>query len=272
MSLNCRRPLAVVIGCGGVGGLAAAKLVADGWHVIGIRRQPGAAAVPWRWHAGDAHDPQLHLTIVRRWGPIDAVLIAMPPGLRRGGDNHLDHVVWQCHRWYPTARVVLISTTGVYADAGGRRISEHGELGRSHRAQRLVAIEHAARAHPGGACVLRATAITSAGRAWSSPRANAGVPTVQTPVARAFNYVHEADLAAIASRAMLGMLDQGVWNVAAPETITLVSYWRRVAALRGHPIALKPSARLSTPERVIDASALTQALPPLWTWRPALAD
>ena len=245
----------VILGCGVVGTLVGNLLAHRGWTVVGSRR------TPW---AREAQDPIPEFPLLAGGllpvGPAEALLVAANPGIRRGRDNGIATLITAAsHRW-PSARLVLISTTSLYGDAGGEGVAEDGHLGTDPESQALRAIEQAAEAHPNH-LVLRATALIGPTRTFARSRAlaahAAGIPlTIKGDPDRPFSYLHDDDLASIAAEALAGDLGTGVLNVACPHRLTVRAYYQ--AAVAGLSVVGDGSDQ---PRRWIDAGRL-------WAQRP----
>jgi len=261
-----RSPLAVVSGCGAVGSLVAARLLDRGWRVIGVRRQPAPLPIGVRGWFGDAADDALLAGVTRAYGRPDAVALTANPGLRAGGDHHLDGIALRVTRHWPGARLVYTGSTAVYADSGGRWIDERGRLARGHRPERLRAIEAAVLAH-GDALVLRAGALGGLARAERSARLRSGALRVRGSPARSLSWIHERDLAALVVHALADVAPQGVINAVAAEHPSVASFHRRSAAELGWHLTVSGDAR-SAPERRITSHRHAELLPAGWRWRP----
>jgi nucleoside-diphosphate-sugar epimerase len=244
----------IVLGCGDLGARVRALWSAPS---LGVRRQGGAGVV-----AGDLADPSLYDRL-----PADPaeVLIAATPGLRRGRDHGLVAGVALAAERFPGARLVLTSTTAVYADAAGGDVDEDAAVSADDPAVAgLLAIERAAAAHA-RALILRLTAITGPGRDRVRRLvAGAGAAlAIGGDPERPFSWVHADDAAAVCVQALTGALGTGLLNVAAPERMSWADYYRLHAEGRDLRIISDGSA---APRRRIAADRLHRLLPGM-RWR-----
>ena len=132
----------------------------------------------------------------------DAVLSSVPPGR---GDPVLD-------RYGDTlgGRLVYLSSTGVYGDAGGAWVDEHSPTGGGRRKARAQAdaawLER-------GAWVLRLPGIYGPGRSAFDRLASGRAHLVDAP-GQVFSRAHVADIASAAIRALVGDSVAGAYNIA----------------------------------------------------------
>lgn len=254
-----------ILGCGVVGVLVGNRLVERGLRVNGVRRTPEATAGNrFPIIAGDISEAALY----KRLEPPSAVLLAANPGLRHGRDNRLAAAAQLITKHWPMARLVYTGSTAVYADHAGAGCDEQAAVAESDPAVAgLLAIERAVQDH-GDALVLRATALIGPTRTNALDRLRRGETTVKGDPDRPFSYVHEADLAELCVRALLGRLGRGILNAAAPERLTLRGYYRLLAHRAGITAEITGDGS-AVPSRWIDARRL-QALVSDLDWRRPL--
>lgn len=256
----------LILGCGVVGLRVGQRLVAAGHAVTGIRRTPvhGATEAPFPVLAADAGELALHAGL----GLYDAVLLAANPGIRRGKDNGLARIARIIATHHRSARAVYTGTTSLYGDAQGGAVDEHGALDDSDEARALQAIEKEFLEHP-DALALRATALVGPTRTFTRERiiASGGEVTVKGDLERPFSYLHEDDLADLCVTALLGGLGQGVLNAAAPEALSLRSYYELLAHNAGVTVRLTSDGS-HQPSRRIDAACLYRRMPHAVWQRP----
>lgn len=231
---------AVIIGCGDVGCRVGALLRARGTAVIGVTRfQAGceriqaADLVPWRL--------DLDGELPRRLEPAHGALVfyfAPPP--RTGDDDpRLEAFLRALGSRTRPARLVYISTSGVYGDCGGAWVDESQPLAPGTlRAKRRVAAEELlwnwSRERGVDLVVLRVPGIYGPGRL-PVERLRRGLPVICDSQAPFSNRIHADDLAAaallVADRTAAG----GVYNVADGHPTTMTDYFNRVADLMELP-------------------------------------
>ncbi len=274
----------LILGCGTIGTLVGGLLVADGHHVLGVRRQPLPLEAGFRIVPGDIADPgwwsEIAMLMGESWEdhvgsgvepgpPFHAVLLAANPGLRRGRDNGLERAARLVGRFLPGTRLVYTGTTAVYADAGGADVNEDGQVDAADPAiAGLLAIETAVLAH-GGALVLRMPALIGPTRQHALERLRSGDGSVRGVLSRPFSFLHELDCAELCVEALVGQggnsgigdsavggggLGTGILNAASPLRITAREYYASLARAAGVP---EPRGDDSAgPSRWIDASRL----------------
>jgi nucleoside-diphosphate-sugar epimerase len=263
----------LILGCGSLGELVGARMVAQGHRVTGIRRTPGTVpnGLTLRW--GDAADPAVHAGITE----VDAVLLAANPGIRRGRDNGLVELARVAGVRYPHARLIYTGTTSVYGDAAGGAVGEDGPLAADAESQALLAIEAAVAALP-QSLILRATAIVGPSRNFARERLSQAVAgrsvgelVVKGDPERPFSYVHEYDLAEVCTHAVVHGLGRGIvrlLNVAAPDVLTVRDYYGLLARELGVTVTIRGDGS-AVPSRAIFARKLYSLLPG-HAWRGVL--
>jgi nucleoside-diphosphate-sugar epimerase len=253
----------LILGCGDIGCRVGTLLHREGASVVGVRRHPPADhTTPFPLIAGDIADAAWWDS--QNFTPT-AILLCANPGLRRGRDNGLQAAAQMVAQRFPEAQFVYTGSTAVYADMQGGPADEFAALHCDDPAVAgLLAIEAAVFAHP-LALVLRVTAIVGPTRTHAQERLAKGETTVRGNPDRPFNYIHEDDCAALSVLAMRGELGCGILNAAAPETLTVRSYYERLAAQLGIQVDIQGDDQ-AAPSRRIDAARL-HALLPQWTWR-----
>jgi nucleoside-diphosphate-sugar epimerase len=211
----------------------------------------GASAVP-----ADLDRPGSLKRLPRDWG---LLLHCAPPPARGRRDTRTRNLLRaQAARSlsrapHPTRVVVYLSTSGVYGDCGGARITESRPLDpQNARAVRRadaerVLIRHAKR----GAfrlAILRVPGIYSAGRL-PLARLAAGTPTLAADEDVYTNHIHAADLAAIAVAAYIRGKQRArprvrVYHASDDSELKMGAYFDLVADAFGlaHPPRLPRSA------------------------------
>jgi len=253
----------LILGCGVVGVLAGNAMVQQGLRVHGVRRQPDPqAGADFPITAGD-------IAATSWWTAQTQVpariLLCANPGLRRGRDNGLAAAAQAVARFAPHCRFVYTGSSAVYADAAGAAADEQAPVAADDPAiAGLLAIEQAVAQVPDH-LILRVTALIGPTRTHVQERLARGERTIRGDPERPFSYVHEADAAAIAVRAITGALGRGVLNVAAPEQMTVRDYYQRLAHGLGLTVELSGDGA-GLPARRIAAEQLYQYLPN-FSWR-----
>jgi Nucleoside-diphosphate-sugar epimerases len=136
-------------------------------------------------------------------------------------------------------RVVLISTTGVYGDCGGRWIDESEPLKPiAARAKRRVDAEHAVQewvARFGGeSVILRVPGIYAPDRL-PLERLQRGEPVLYEAEAPWTNRIHADDLAMVCKRAMEMAPSGAIYNATDGHPSTMTDYFNQVADYAGLP-------------------------------------
>ena len=199
----------------------AALLRGEHWRVTGTSRSaPGAAAIARRGFEavvfpGDAPMENAAATL----HGVTHVVVSVPPG--ESGDP-----VLRCHRGDLAACASLewvgyLSTTGVYGNRDGGRVSETSPLDPSSpRARRRVEAETAWRAFGAetGTCVeiFRLAGIYGPGRS-ALDRVRDGTAQRIVKQGQIFSRVHVADIAAVLRAAIARPVPGAVYNVADDE-------------------------------------------------------
>jgi nucleoside-diphosphate-sugar epimerase len=160
----------LIIGCGDVMRRALPQLV-QRWHVLALvrSRDPQLADLGVTQIEGDLDQPD---TLTRLAGISDAVIHSAPPPPNGMGDTRTQHLLAILQRGKSLPRqLVYISTSGVYGDCGGARVSEtRMPAAQSARAARRVDAEKRLRRfgrEQGRFChvsILRAPGIYAADR------------------------------------------------------------------------------------------------------------
>jgi nucleoside-diphosphate-sugar epimerase len=177
----------VILGCGFVGIEVARRALAEGRTVVGTTRsEPASADIAWQ--RAPALTYELTRTLVT---PGASVLVAFPP------DGRTDIEIAPA---LEGARIVYISTTGVYGDARGRVDESTNVDGSEPKAFARLAAERAYLDR--GATVLRAAGIYGPGRGLHRRllKGDFRIPGSGTNVV---SRIHVADLARLAV-ALLG--------------------------------------------------------------------
>ncbi|MGH8686338.1 MAG: NAD-dependent epimerase/dehydratase family protein [Burkholderiales bacterium] len=170
----------------------------------------------------------------------DAVLHCVPPPPRGTSDPRTANLLAALSkgRILP-ARVVYVSTSGVYGDCGGARVDESRAVrpgtDRARRrvdAERRLALWCSERGV--SLVILRAPGIYAADRL-PLERLRAGTPALREEDDVFTNHIHAEDLAAIAVRALRDATPAGTYNACDDSEIRMGDWLDLVAARAGLP-------------------------------------
>ncbi len=236
------RPTLLIVGCGDVG-LRVLRALSPGWRVLALTSQPdrraelrAAGAVPL---VGDLDDPA---SLGRLGALADAVLHLAPPPGQGDTDTRSRHLLRALARGGTLRRLVYVSTTGVYGDAGGERIDETRPVRpTTPRARRRVDAEAlwrwAGRRSGIAVTLLRVPGIYALDRAGGDPRERVrrGMPVLAPADDVYTNHVHADDLARACIAALHRGRPQRAINVVDDSEMKMGDYFDLVADLHGLP-------------------------------------
>jgi len=230
----------VILGCGYVGRHVAALEQDAGNDVLGVVRSD-AGAETLRQHGIAAALADLDAPASLAALPLSGSVIYYfaPPPPRGITDPRMQAFVDTLDPAAPPARVVLISTTGVYGNCAGAWIDEDTPLNpQADRAHRRADAENTLRQW-GRACgvpvvVLRVPGIYGPGRL-PEQRLREGRPVLRENESPYSNRIHVRDLArACFAAARRGRADR-VYNIADGHPSTMTDYFNHVADALGLP-------------------------------------
>lgn len=207
-----RRERVLLIGCGDVG-LRVARRLRGRVRLLALTSSPDrVAALRERGLVvlrGDLDEPA---SIARLAALATRVVHLAPPPGEGAADPRTTALLRTLRLRMPPASLVYGSTTGVYGDCGGERISEaHAVAPRTSRAQRRVDAERAVRFFGRSASVragiLRIPGIYAPDREGGTPRERLqrGTPVLRSEDDVFTNHIHADDLA----RALVAALWRG---------------------------------------------------------------
>ena len=217
------------------------KLLISGYGDIARRAAPRLearyAVQPLsRGHGFDLDRPE---TLVAVQGA-DAVLQCAPPPNTGAADTRTTHLLAALAkgRILP-ARVVYVSTSGVYGDCGGARVDESRAVRpQTDRARRRVDAERQLAlwcSERGVALViLRVPGIYAADRL-PLERLRAGTPVLRAEDDVYTNHIHAEDLASIVVRALEDAAPAGTYNAGDDSEIRMGDWFDLVAERAGLP-------------------------------------
>ncbi len=229
---------ALVLGLGYVGQPLARRLGTAGWDVTGWVRTPeSAAALPPLGLrgivTGSVGDPACWQKLSR----LDLIVHAASSS--RGGAAAYEEVfargIGEAASRHPFARLVMISSTSVYAQREGELVDETSpaepatETGRILRAAEQVAIAH-------GGIVLRSAGIYGPGRLVLVEKLRRGDAVIEGDGGRWLNQVYRDDLV----EALLRGVDTGepgeIYNASDDEPVRQRDYYAWCAGRLGLPL------------------------------------
>jgi nucleoside-diphosphate-sugar epimerase len=229
----------VIVGCGYVGRRVAAAYLERGASVLGIVASKRSAdalaasqipAVPRDLASDELGD--LPFADVR-------LFHFAPPPARGLEDQCTRRLVSAFERAGQPARLVYISTTGVYGDCQGAWVDESWPpQPAADRARRRWDAEQTlrqwARATGGQLVILRVPGIYGPDRL-PLERLRRRLPMVREADAPYSNRIHVEDLVAACVAAMEGSNATGIYNVSDGHPTTMTDYFQRVADAAGLP-------------------------------------
>ena len=124
-------PSLLIVGCGQLGERIGLSLVRKGWRVGAIRRRPPVADSAFEWFAADYSRPG-SLNFVKAWRPSYVLTTLTPASMDEAGyvTGFSDAVSNLLNGLgdYPVRRLLMVSSTRVYAEAAGGWVSEGSAL------------------------------------------------------------------------------------------------------------------------------------------------
>lgn len=256
--MRFRRPRVLIVGCGDVGQRAARRLPPR-VRVLALARDAAQApllrAQGIQPLAGDLDDA----ASLRRLAGVGTHVIHLAPPPRAGeGDPRTAALLQALARRSLPAALVYGSTSGVYGDCGGARVSETRALNpQTARARRRVAAERQVRAFGRAlgvrAGILRIPGIYAAGRPGGTPRERLlrGTPVLAASDDVYTNHIHADDLARAVLAALWRGRPQRVVHASDDSELKMGDYFDLAAELY----------RLPRPPRVSLAEAREQLSP-----------
>jgi nucleoside-diphosphate-sugar epimerase len=255
-NVRFNKPRLLIVGCGDVG-MRLLPLVRERFRVFAVTSQPArcaelraAGAIPI---VADLDRP----ATLKRLAPLASRVVHLAPPPRQGA---LDARTRNLTAILPEgARVVYISTSGVYGDRGGAVIDETApRAARNARAQRRVDAEQVLRAWAVGAggqvAILRAPGIYATDRL-PLERLRQGTPALAPADDVYTNHIHADDLARLALLALFRGRPGRAYNASDDSRLKMGEYFDLVADAFGLPRAPRlPRAEL---ERVVSPMLLS---------------
>lgn len=245
-----------IVGCGDIGVRIARRIMSSGGHVNALVRSPESAErvcsfgiAPVMGNLDDVES----LTALPLAGKL-VYFLAPPPG---GGplDTRMRNFCKSVNRENAPAKVIYMSTSGVYGDCGGEWVTEETPANpQTSRAQRRVDAEKTlmawSRENGVAYVILRVTGIYGPGRL-PVARIRQGHPVLLEQDSPPTNRIHADDLAAVCVAAATAA-DGEIYNVSDGNPGTMTQYFNLVADMLG----------ISRPEQVSMEKA-EQAMNPM---------
>lgn len=232
------------------------------WHVLALVRQrdPQLAALGVTQIEGDLDRPD---TLTRLAGLADAVIHSAPPPAQGTGDTRTRNLIAVLQRGKSLPRqLVYISTSGVYGDCGGARVSEtRSTAAKSARAARRVDAERRLRRfgrQRGRLCrisILRAPGIYAADRL-PLERLHKRLPLMLPTEDSHTNHIHADDLGRACIAALVHGRPNRIYNINDDSALAMGEWFDALA----DAFALPRAPRLPREE-------VRRAVPPLqWSF------
>lgn len=247
----------LIAGCGYIGRITAAALIAQGHQVCGLVRSAESRlslmAAGVTAHAVDLNDPQ---TLRNITGPFTDILYCAAS--RRGGGPEdyrqiyvtgLRHVIDQFASAPQPARVYFTSSTSVYGQNDGSWVDETSPTEPDATTSRiLLEAEALCLSHPQGT-VLRLAGLYGRGRGHLFHQFMQGAATLPGEGKRHINQVHCDDVAGVILHLITRRLSGGIWNVVDNEPVTYRDYYAWLSNKTGRPIPTSVPEDESTRKR-----------------------
>ena len=229
-----------IVGCGDIGKRVAQTCLAQGTSVAALVRSPEKGReledLGIRTVIADLDDPAT-LTGLPTAGSI-LFYFAPPPG---GGheDPRVRNLCAAIPPGSEPARVVYMSTSGVYGDAGGAVVTEETPaVPETARGKRRLHAETLFRewgkAHSVPVIILRVTGIYGPGRLPIS-QLTSGQPVLDERIATLTNRIHTDDLVQVCRAAAERGEDGDIYNVSDGHPTTMTEYFNAAADVLGLP-------------------------------------
>ncbi|TXH97019.1 MAG: epimerase [Rheinheimera sp.] len=240
----------LIFGCGWLGSQLGVALAEAGHRVYGSRRSeqnlltlPPQIQPLW-WDGLSLFDGAIQALLPDSW-----VILAMPPAAQRdGGSAYLESLQLILSQSSRAKRLVLCSSTGVYAGLAGH-VNESAAPGPEPRAALLWQAEQLVRQHP-APYILRLAGLVGPGRHPASFTRHGVMAGPEQPV----NLVHSHDVCRWVCQ-LLTASGHGfpqVVNLSAPLTATKAEFY--TAACVQAAVAVPQFVAAVEPGRTVDAS------------------
>jgi nucleoside-diphosphate-sugar epimerase len=258
--MRMRRRRTLLVGCGDVA-LRVARLLAPRYGLLGAaRRRVRFSALHEAGIIPLPADLDQGRSLGRLAGIAHAVLHFAPPAEQGDADARTRHLLAALSQGTRPAHLIYISTSGVYGDCGGARVTESRPLHPdTARAKRRADAERQIRRWAGRngvrASILRVPGIYAADRL-PLDRLRAGTPAIASDEDGYTNHIHADDLARIVVAAMRRGRPNRVYHACDDSALKMGDYFDAVADAFG----------LSRPPRLPRAQVQAAVSPALWSF------
>ena len=237
-----RRQRVLIIGCGDIG-LRIARQLAGHIRVLALTSS-AERLLPLRAEGivpllGNLDAPK---TLRRLAGLADRVIHLAPPAIGGCVDRRTRTLLSALQSRSRPKALVYGSTSGVYGDCGGARVSESRAVNAvTERGQRRVDAEcrlrQWGRATATTTCILRIPGIYAPDRAGGTPRSRLlkGLPVLEAQQDVFTNHIHADDLARACALALWRGKPQRVYNICDNSDLKMGDYFDLAADLYGLP-------------------------------------
>ena len=250
----------LIIGCGDIA-LRVAPLLQARYRLFGLVRRPerfaGLRAAGITPLPGNLDE---RASLARIAGLADAVLHFAPPPNNSTADIRTRHLLAALSQGKLPARLIYISTSGVYGDCGGAWVNEtrplHPQTARAQcRADAEQQIRNWAGRNQVNAAILRVPGIYAADRL-PLERLRANTPAIAASEDSYTNHIHADDLARIAAAALRYGRPNRVYHASDDSEMKMGEYFDAVADAHGLP----------RPQRLPRAEIERSVPPALWSF------
>jgi nucleoside-diphosphate-sugar epimerase len=259
-SINKNPEDVLIVGCGDIGVRVARLVQQDARSVCGLARKEAGAerlrAFGVNPVMGNLDDPA-SLTALPVAGKL-VFYFAPPPG---GGpfDTRMRNFCQAVDPERLPARVVYMSTSGVYGDCGGEWVTEETPVNpQTSRAQRRLDAENTllewGQNHAVPVAILRVTGIYGPGRL-PLARIQQGHPVLREEESPPTNRIHADDLAMICLLAAEKAAHGDIFNVSDGHPGTMTGYFNAISDLLGLPRL--PQVNMEEAKRVMNPMMLS---------------
>ena len=246
----------LIVGCGDIGIRVARILLASGCAVAGLARSNEAAERLRSFGVEPVMGDLDHADSLSGLSVGGKLLfyLAPPPG---GGpvDGRMRRFCAAVGGGPVPEKIVYMSTSGVYGDCGGARVTEATPVNpQTSRAQRRIDAEETltawARSNGVAAVILRVTGIYGPGRL-PLARLQQGHPVLNESESPPTNRIHADDLAAVCVAAAEKGAGGEIFNVSDGQAGTMTGYFNAIADLLGLPrppqVSMEEANRVMNP-------------------------